>query len=82
MRFSIMDHTGHTTLEFDLIDPEQRAKAQEVLDKLVAERHTLAVRSLSPGDYHLLRPDGSGRVGVARLDPDSEVLGIPQLKGG
>jgi hypothetical protein len=88
MRFSIMDETGHTTTEYDTRnDAKARKLAQKMLDDLVAEHRTLAVRGLggagSPGgaDYRILRPVG-GRVDVGDLDPDSEVLGVPQLKGG
>jgi hypothetical protein len=88
MRFSIMDETGHTTVELDTRgDAEARRLAQRMLDELVAGHRTLAVRALgrsgSPGDagYSILRPV-DGRVGVESLDPDSEILGVPQLKGG
>jgi hypothetical protein len=88
MRFSIMDHTGHTTVELDTrSDAEARKLAQKMLDDLVAAHRTLAVRALgNPGSsgndgYRVLRPV-EGRVDVGSLDPDSEVLGVPQLKGG
>jgi hypothetical protein len=88
MRFSIMDHTGHTTVELDTRgDAEARKLAQKMLDDLVDAHRTLAVRALggsdTPGDagYRVLRPV-DGRVDVGSLDPDSEVLGVPQLKGG
>jgi hypothetical protein len=88
MRFSIMDHTGHTTTDLDTRnDAAARKLAQKMLDDLVAEHRTLAVRALGkPGapagdSYRVLRPV-DGRVDVGLLDPDSEVLGVPQLKGG
>jgi hypothetical protein len=88
MRFSIMDETGHTTTDLDTRnDADARKLAQEMLDALVAEHRTLALRvpghSGTPGDagYRVLRPAGD-HLDVESLDPDSEILGVPQLKGG
>ena len=83
MRFSIIDQSGHTTLELDPRTKEGAALAQAKLDELVADHRVLAVRERALGsDYRVVRPGGGGKVPVGSLDPDSEVLGVPQLKGG
>jgi hypothetical protein len=82
MRFSIMDHTGHSVVKLDT-----REEAQRMLDELVSAHSTLAIRSYDRtgapfgGDYRVLRPV-DGHVDLDELDANSEILAIPQLKGG
>ena len=82
MRFSILDQSGHTNLDLDPGPGGGRACSSK-LDELVAEHRVLAVRERALGsDYRVVRPGERGKVPIGSLDPDSEVLGVPQLKGG
>ena len=54
-KHDIMDHTGHTTVEFDKADPAALKEAQERFDKLVAEHHTAATRKAGEKDYTVVK---------------------------
>ncbi len=70
MKFFIMDNTGHSTMEFTA---EQKAEANKVFEKLLADGHTAATRQAGAGDYTVIRhPD----------NVQDETLFIPQRKGG
>lgn len=71
MKFSIMDHSGHSTEAFDKASAESLAAAQARFDELIAEGRTAAVRT----------GEGSGRV-IKAFEPADEVLFIPRLMGG
>jgi ribosomal protein L10 len=70
MKFFVMDHSGHTTLEFT---DEQKAEAQKVFDEFVKEGKTAATRKKGSTDYNVIR------------DPNKiqdETLFVPRMQGG
>jgi len=48
MKFYVMDHTGHSTLEFSAA---QKAKAQKTFDALLAEGKIAGTRRAGETDY-------------------------------
>lgn len=72
MKFSIMDHSGHSTEAFDKASPADLAAAQKRFDELIGEGRTAAVR-IEPGKSKVVR----------KFDQTAEeVLFIPRLQGG
>jgi len=70
MKFHVMDHTGHSTIEFD---KTQTKEAMEKFTELLNSGHTAAIRNEGQRDYTVSR----------RLQqPADEVLFVPHLKGG
>ena len=68
MKFQILDHTGHTTL--DITDT---AEAMAKFESLIATGSTAAVRKAGDIDYKVTR----------NFDPTAdETLFIPRLQGG
>jgi quinol monooxygenase YgiN len=70
MKFAIMDYTGHTTMEFKA---EQKAEAEELFAKLLADGRTAATRETGKTDYTVIR------------DPaqiSDETLFVQRLVGG
>lgn len=47
----IQDHTGHTTIDFDKLDPAQLKEAGERFDRLLAEGLTAATRKTGEVEY-------------------------------
>ncbi len=52
MKFNVMDHTGHTTLEFSA---DQKAEAQTKFDALLAEGKIAGTRKLGETDYQKVK---------------------------
>ena len=52
MKFNVMDHTGHTTLEFTA---EQKAEANATFDRLLAEGKIAGTRKVSQTDYQKVK---------------------------
>lgn len=71
MKFQVMDHTGHSETSYS---PEEVSSAMKKFAELTKAGFTAASRKEGEREYALTR----------RLpnEPDSEVLFIPQLKGG
>lgn len=70
---SIMDQTGHSTLEFDKADPAQLEAAQAKFMELVGERKFTAAERTASGTIQK----------VKGFNPDAaETVLIPQLVGG
>lgn len=70
MKFYVMDHTGHSTIEFTA---EQRAEADAKFKTLLEEGKTAATRKVGAPDYAVIRDPGQVQ---------DETLFIPHLKGG
>ena len=47
----IMDHTGHSTVEFDKANPAELRAAMERFNALIGTGHTPAVRKAGETDY-------------------------------
>ena len=72
MKFSIMDHTGHSTEAFDKASPADLAAAEKRFNELIAGGKTAAVKT----------GNGEGRI-VRKFDATAEnVLFIPRYQGG
>ena len=72
MKFSIMDHTGHSTIEFARDGAGVRA-AMDKFAALIADGKTAATRQVGSSEYNVTRS----------FDPESEeTLFIPRLQGG
>lgn len=70
MRISIMDHTGHSTVEFK---PQETDAAMAKLKALLGDGFTIAGRNEGETDYVVTRdPD----------DTKTDWLAVPQMKGG
>ena len=70
MKFNIMDHSGHSTLEFT---PEQKADASTKFAELLAEGKIASTRKAGATDYQKIK--GFGEV-------QDEVLFTPHRVGG
>lgn len=70
MRFQIMDFTGHSTIEFTA---EQKAEAEAMFAKLLADGSTAATRKAGATDYTVIRDP-------AKLQ--DETLFVPRMQGG
>lgn len=71
-KLSIMDHTGHSTVEFDKANVVSLQKAMRRFDELMAKGHTAAVRT-GPGELKQVRA----------FDPNAEETVLtPPLVGG
>jgi hypothetical protein len=70
MKFSIMDHSGHSE---EAYGAEEIAAGMARFTALVKRGHTAAARKLGEAEYSVTR----------RFPSDAdEVLFVPQLKGG
>jgi len=70
MKFSIMDTTGHSTVEFT---DEQKAEADAKFRALIGEGKTAATRKAGETDYKVIKDP-------AKIE--DETLFVPQLRGG
>lgn len=52
MKFNVMDHTGHTTLEFTA---EQKAEASAKFTELLAEGKIAGTRKVGQTDYQKVK---------------------------
>lgn len=52
MKFNVMDHTGHSTLEFTA---DQKAEAQKTFDALLAEGKIAGTRKTGQTDYQKVK---------------------------
>lgn len=74
MRHLLMDHTGHTTIDFDQADPQALADANKRFLELVGgQKHSAFTRKAGAGDYTQIRRPDQQR---------DETLFVPQLRGG
>lgn len=70
----IMDHTGHTVIEFDKADDVAVQQAMDRFHQLVSEqKHTAATRKAGASDYTMIK---------SPEDQQDETLFIPQMRGG
>lgn len=73
MKFLIMDHTGHSTREFDEDNPLMREEAKKIFVTLIEQGNTAATREAGAVDYKVIRDPA---------DCLAETLFIPRMKGG
>ena len=52
MKFNVMDHTGHSTIEFT---EDQRVEAQAKFDELLAEGKIAGTRRMGETDYQKVK---------------------------
>ncbi len=69
MKFHVMDHTGHSTIEFD---KSQTSEAMEKFYDLLNQGHAAAHRDEGQRDYHVSR----------RFKQADETLFVPHYVGG
>jgi hypothetical protein len=69
----VMDHTGHSTIEFDKLNPKQLRDAQEVFEKMLNEGGLAATRKAGETDYTTTKNFN---------EVQDETLLRPQLMGG
>lgn len=70
MKFQILDHTGHSTLDFS---KDETASAMEKFNALIKDGSTAATRKTGDKDYTVTR----------QFDPTAdETLFIPRMQGG
>lgn len=72
MKFSIMDHTGHSTEAFDIASATDLAAAEKRFNELVGLGKTAAVRT----------GNGEGRITRSFDGNAAEILFIPRYQGG
>jgi hypothetical protein len=73
MKFQIMDHTGHSTIEFDKANTADLDAVVAKFNELKASGHVAATRKAGETDYKVIKsPD----------DVQDETLFVPQLRGG
>ena len=53
--FSVMDHTGHSSYEFDKLNPEDLARGQRMFDELVKGQGMIAATRAPNGDQTLVK---------------------------
>lgn len=73
MKFLIMDHTGHSTHEFDENNPLMREEATKIFIALIESGGTAATREAGAIDYKVIRDPA---------DCLAETLFVPRMKGG
>jgi hypothetical protein len=73
-KLSIMDHTGHSTVDFDKADTVSSEAAMARFAELVGDRkYTAATRKAGEHDYKVVR---------SFADVEDETLLKPPLQGG
>lgn len=74
MKFEIMDHTGHSTVEFDKANKAEVERAMKTFARLVGNGKMLAAtREAGDKDYTVVRDFE---------DLKAETLFVPQMRGG
>jgi hypothetical protein len=74
MKFFVMDHTGHSTIEFDPENTIDTDEAMARFDQLVGEqKFTAATRKKGETEYRKIKSSG---------EIQDETLFIPALQGG
>lgn len=69
----IMDHTGHSVVEYDLSNDAQVAEAMARFEALIKEGKTAATRKAGETDYSVIK----------RADQQQdETLFVPHMQGG
>lgn len=73
-KLQVMDHSGHTTLEFDSATKNGVSEAMERFNELIEKKYTAGKRIAgSDGKFHLIR----------QFDPAAEeIIMMPPLQGG
>jgi hypothetical protein len=71
--FQVMDHTGHSMVEFDKSDAKQMDQAKALFDKLVSDHSRVAQRKTGETDYVVSKS----------FDPEQdEALVVRPMQGG
>ena len=72
-KMNIMDHTGHTAMEFDAKTKDGVSEAMERFNELVKEHKYTAAARVGDGQFKIIRS----------FDPTAtEIILHPQLQGG
>ena len=69
----VMDHTGHTTIEFDPSNTVELAEAMERFDQIVKNGGRAATRQAGQSDYTAIKQFSQSQ---------DETLFVPQYQGG
>ena len=69
----IMDYSGHSTVEFDKMDPVELKAAQDRFVALVGDGHTAATRKKGETEYT--------KINKPNQEQD-ETLFVPHMQGG
>ena len=69
----LMDHTGHSTVEFDETSKTDLATALERFNQLTSTGHAAATRKAGERDYKVVKDF---------KDTQDETLFVPAMKGG
>lgn len=69
----VMDHTGHSTIEFDKLDPVALKEAAKRFRALIDNGSVAATRKTGSTDYTVIKDPSQQQ---------DETLFVPQMKGG
>jgi hypothetical protein len=69
----VMDHTGHSTIEFDKLDPTQLKEANERFEALIKNGSIAATRKAGETDYKAIKKPSQEQ---------DETLFVPHMRGG
>jgi hypothetical protein len=69
----VMDHTGHSTVEFDKLDPAQLKEANDRFEALIKEGHVAAPRKTGSTEYDVIKDPSQQQ---------DETLFVPHMRGG
>lgn len=69
----VMDYTGHSTVEFDKLDPVELTTANDRFEALIKQGHVAATRPAGGGDYSVIKDPSQQQ---------DETLFVPHMRGG
>ena len=72
-KLEVIDHTGHTTIEFDKLDPAQKRAMQDKIAEVLDKGGVAATRKAGQKDYKVIRDPAQA---------SDETLLSPQYRGG
>lgn len=73
MKHLILDHTGHSVIEFDKTNDAEVKDAMARFEKLLKGGHTAATRKTGETDYKVIKDPA---------EQQDETLFVPQMRGG
>lgn len=69
----LMDHTGHSTIEFDKLDPAQLKEANDRFEALIKNGSIAATRKEGAAEYTVVKDPSKQQ---------DETLFVPHMRGG
>jgi len=69
----LMDHTGHSTVEFDKLDPVELKAANDRFEALIKNGSIAATREAGATEYEVIKRSSQQQ---------DETLFVPQMRGG